>query len=43
MKGIFQNLKIAILVCDGFEEREMVKPRDTLVVGCKEFKCTISN
>lgn len=31
MKGILQNLKIAILVCDGFEESEMVKPREALM------------
>ena len=31
MKGILQNLKIAILICDGFEEREMAKPREALM------------
>ncbi len=30
MKGNLKKLKIAILVCDGFEEREMVKPREAL-------------
>lgn len=31
MKKILQHLRIAILVCDGFEEREMVKPRKALM------------
>ncbi len=31
MKGKLQNLKIAVLLCDGFEETEMTKPREALI------------
>ncbi len=30
MKKSLKNLKVAILLCDGFEETEMTKPRDAL-------------
>jgi len=31
MKEKLQNLKIAVLLCDGFEETEMTKPREALI------------
>lgn len=31
MKGKLQNIKVAILLCDGFEETEMTKPREALL------------
>ena len=31
MKGKLQSIKVAVLLCDGFEETEMTKPREALL------------